>query len=114
TGTLAKARSTGAVTIAHRESSIPFSYLSRGQPIGYSIELCRKVVGAVAGAVGLELEIKWQSVTPETRINAVVSGRADLECGSTTDNLERRKQVAFSPTIFVWGAKLMGAKGCAI
>jgi ABC-type amino acid transport substrate-binding protein len=113
-GTLAKARSTGAVTIAYRESSIPFSYLSRGQPIGYSIELCRKLVEAIADAVGRELDIKWLSVTPETRINAIVSGRADLECGSTTDNLERRKQVAFSPTIFVAGTKLMVAKGSPI
>jgi len=114
TGTLAKARSSGAVTIAYRESSVPFSYVSRGQAIGYSIELCRKVVEAIGDAVGRELEIKWIAVTPETRIDAIVSGRADLECGSTTDNLERRKQVAFSPTIFVSGTKLMVGKGSPI
>jgi glutamate/aspartate transport system substrate-binding protein len=114
TGTLAKARSTGAVTIAYREASVPFSYLSRGQPIGYSIELCRKLVEAMGEAVGRELDIKWVAVTPETRIEAVVSGRADLECGSTTNNLERQKQVAFSPTIFVAGTKLMVGKGSPI
>ena len=114
TGTLAKARSTGAVTIAYREASVPFSYLSRGQPIGYSIELCRKLVEAMGEAVGRELDIKWVAVTPETRIEAIVSGRADLECGSTTNNLERQKQVAFSPTIFVAGTKLMVGKGSPI
>ena len=114
TGTLAKARSSSAVTIAYREASVPFSFLSRGQPVGYSIELCRKLVEAMGETVGRELEIKWLAVTPETRIDAIVSGRADLECGSTTNNLERQKQVAFSPTIFVSGTKLMVAKGSPI
>jgi len=114
TGTLAKARSSGAVTLAYREASVPFSYLSRGQPVGYSIELCRKLVEAASEAVGRDLEIKWLPVTSETRIEAIVSGKADLECGSTTNNLERQKQVAFSPTIFVSGTKLMVAKGSPI
>ncbi|HEX7465396.1 MAG TPA: transporter substrate-binding domain-containing protein, partial [Usitatibacter sp.] len=92
TGTLAKVRASGAVTIAHRESSIPFSYLSsRGEPIGYSIELCRKIVEAMSETVGRDLEIKWLPVTSETRIEAIATGRADLECGSTTSNLERQK-----------------------
>ena len=90
TGTLAKVRAAGAVTIAYRESSIPFSYLSaRGEPIGYSIELCKKLVEAIGEAVGRELAIKWLPVTSETRIEAIASGKADLECGSTTSNLER-------------------------
>lgn len=115
TGTLAKVRSSGAVTIAHRESSIPFSYRSaRGEPIGYSIELCRKLVDAIGEAVGRELEIKWLPVTSESRIDAIASGRADLECGSTTANLERRKRVAFSPTIFVSGTKLLVKAGSPI
>jgi glutamate/aspartate transport system substrate-binding protein len=114
-GTLAKARASGAVTIAHRESSIPFSYLSsRGEPIGYSIELCRKVVEAMSETVGRDLEIKWLPVTPDSRIEAIASGRADLECGSTTSNLERQKRVAFSPTIFVSGTKLMVKEGSPI
>jgi ABC-type amino acid transport substrate-binding protein len=115
TGTLAKARASGAITIAHRASSIPFSYLSaRGEPIGYSIELCRKLVEAIEETVGRELEIKWLPVTSESRIEAIVSGRADLECGSTTDNIERKKQVGFSPTIFVSGTKLMVKEGSPI
>ncbi|HEX4331143.1 MAG TPA: amino acid ABC transporter substrate-binding protein [Usitatibacter sp.] len=115
TGTLLKARTTGAVTIAHRESSIPFSYLSgKGEPIGYSIELCRKVVDAMQEAVGRELEIKWLAVTSDSRMDAIVSGRADLECGSTTSNLDRAKRVAFSPTVFVSGTKLMVKRGSPI
>ncbi|HEX3169166.1 MAG TPA: amino acid ABC transporter substrate-binding protein [Burkholderiales bacterium] len=115
TGTLQKARASGAVTIAYRESSIPSSYLStRGEPIGYSIELCRKLVEAIGDAVGRELAIKWLPVTSESRIDAIVSGRADLECGSTTNNLERQKLVGFSPTIFVSGTKLMVKSGSPI
>jgi glutamate/aspartate transport system substrate-binding protein len=115
TGTLASARASGIVTIAHRESSIPFSYLSaRGEPIGYSIELCRKVVEAMSEEVGRELEIRWLPVTSESRIDAIVSGRADLECGSTTSNAERAKRVAFSPTIFVAGTKLLVKRGSPV
>ena len=114
-GTLLKARSSGVVTIAHRESSIPFSYLSsRGEPIGYSIELCRRIVEAMSEAVGRDLGVKWLAVTSESRIDSIASGRADLECGSTTHNLERAARVAFSPTIFVSGTKLMVKHGSAI
>ena len=115
TGTLQKVRTTRVVTIGYRESSIPFSYLSaRGEPIGYSIELCRKLVEAISEAVGREVTIKWLPVTPESRIDAVVSGQVDLECGSTTNNLERQKRVGFSPTIFVSGTKLMVGKGSPV
>jgi len=114
-GTLLKARKTGTVTIAHRESSVPFSYLNtRGEPIGYSIELCRALVDAMTQAVGRELQIQWLPVTSENRIDAITSGRADLECGSTTNNLERSKRVAFSPTFFVSGTKLMVKRGSPI
>jgi len=115
TGTLAKVRAAGALTIAYRESSVPFSYLSaRGAPIGYSIELCRKLGEAIGEAIGREIALKWLPVTSETRIAAITSGRADLECGSTTNNLERQKQVAFSPIIFVAGTKLLVKRGSPI
>jgi ABC-type amino acid transport substrate-binding protein len=115
TGTLAKVRAAGALTIAYRESSVPFSYLSaRGAPIGYSIELCRKLGEAIGEAIGREIALKWLPVTAETRIAAITSGRADLECGSTTNNLERQKQVAFSPIIFVAGTKLLVKRGSPI
>src|SRR3954452_20170777 len=115
TGTLAKVRAARAFTVAYRESSVPFSYLSpRGEPIGYSIELCRKVGEAIGQALGREVPIKWLVVTSESRIEAVASGKADLECGSTTNNLERQKQVAFSPVIFVAGTKLLVKRGSAV
>jgi glutamate/aspartate transport system substrate-binding protein len=115
TGTLAKVRAASAITVAYRESSVPFSYLSaRSEPIGYSIELCKKLAEAIGDAVGRELAIQWTPVTSETRIAAIASGRADLECGSTTNNLERQKQVAFSPVIFVAGTKLLVKRGSPI
>lgn len=115
TGTLAKARASGTVTIGHRESSIPFSYISpRGEPIGYSIDLCKLLVDAIGDAVDRTIDIKWQPVTAETRIPAVVSGKVDLECGSTTSNLERQKLVSFSPIIFVSGTKLLVPNGSPI
>ena len=115
TGTLAKVRAAGALTIAYRESSVPFSYLSaRGEPIGYSIELCRKLGEAIGEAVGREIAFKWLAVTSETRIEAITSGKADVECGSTTNNLERQKLVAFSPVIFVAGTKLLVKRGSPV
>jgi ABC-type amino acid transport substrate-binding protein len=114
-GTLAKVRDSGTITIGHRESSIPFSYLSpRGEPIGYSIDLCKLLVDAISEEVGRTITIKWQPVTSESRIPAIVSGQVDLECGSTTNNLERQKQVNFSPTFFVSGTKLLVKKGSPI
>jgi len=115
TGTLGKVRANGYVTIAHRDASIPFSYLSRvGEPIGYSIELCRCLVDAMSEAVGRDLAIRWLPVTSDTRLDAITSGRADLECGSTTNNLKRAKLVAFSPVIFVSGTKLLVKSGSPI
>ena len=115
TGTLAKVRESGAITIGHRESSIPFSYRSaRGEPIGYSIDLCKLLVDAISEEVGRTIAVKWLPVTSESRIPAVAGGQVDLECGSTTNNLERQKQVSFSPTMFVSGTKLMVKKGSPI
>jgi glutamate/aspartate transport system substrate-binding protein len=115
TGTLRKARDSGAITIAYRVSSIPFSYLSpRGEPIGYSIDLCKLLVEAIGDQIGRTLAIRWQPVTSESRIASIASGQSDLECGSTTSNVERRKTIAFSPTIFVSGTKLLVRKGSPI
>lgn len=114
-GTLAKAQKSGSITIGYRESSVPFSYVSaRGEPIGYSIDLCRQLVDAIGDALHKPIAIQWKVVTSESRIPAVTSGQVDLECGSTTNNLERRRQVAFSPTMFVSGTKLMVKKGSPI
>jgi len=115
TGTLAKVRDAGAIAVGYRESSVPFSYLSpRNEPIGYSVELCKALVAAIEEEVHKSLEIKWVPVTSESRIDAVEKGQVDLECGSTTNNLERQKRVAFSPTIFISGTKLLVKKGSPI
>jgi glutamate/aspartate transport system substrate-binding protein len=109
TGTLAKVNGSGTIAIAYREASFPFSYLGPGnQPMGYSIDLCQAIVDEIGREIDKpDLKIAYVPVTSETRMQAVVSGKADLECGSTTNNAERQKQVAFSPIMFVTGTKLM-------
>lgn len=109
TGTLKKIRDSKAVTLGYRESSIPFSYVNKpGEPIGYSIDLCNAVVTEISGELeGVEIAVKYKKVTAEARIPAVRSGEIDLECGSTTANFERKKEVAFSPIFFVAGTKLL-------
>ncbi|WP_175727818.1 amino acid ABC transporter substrate-binding protein [Burkholderia ambifaria] len=115
TGTLAKVRSSGTIALGYRDASIPFSYLNaRNQPIGYSIELCKALVSSIEDAVNKSLTIRWVPVTSDNRIDAVVSGNVDLECGSTTSNLERQQRVAFSPIIFVAGTKVMVKRGSPI
>ena len=114
-GTLAKVRKSATIAVGHRNASVPFSYLSaRGEPIGYAIDICRAIVERIATEVDRELAIRWVPVTPETRLQAVMDGTVDLECGSTTANAEREKTVAFSPTIFVAGTKLMVRKDSGI
>ena len=114
-GTLAKVHQKGEVALAYRDSSLPFSYLDvRGKPIGYSIELCKAVVHAMEVAVHKPLTIRWVPVTSATRFDAITSGQADLECGSTTSNKERQQTVAFSPTFFVSGTKLLVKKSSSV
>ena len=115
TGTLAKVHQKGEVALAYRDSSLPFSYLdARGKPIGYSIELCKAIVHAMEVAVHKPLAIRWVPVTSATRFEAIISGQADLECGSTTSNKERQQTVAFSPTFFVSGTKLLVQKASPV
>src|SRR5438128_5243232 len=100
TGTLAKIRDSGAITIGYRESSIPFSYLDeKQQPIGYSMDLCMRVVDAVKQELKMPgLKVNLQPVTSANRIPQLQAGNIDIECGSTTNSNERQKQVAFGPT----------------
>ena len=116
TGTLKKIKDSKTVTLGYRESSIPFSYVSKsGEPIGYSIDLCSAVVDEVSKELeGVEIAVKYTKVTAETRIPAVKSGEVDLECGSTTANFERKKEVAFSPIFFVAGTKLLVPRSSGI
>lgn len=103
TGTLKKIKETGAITIGHRESSIPFSYLDdKQQPIGYAMDLCARIVDAVKAELKLPaLKVNLQPVTSANRIPLLQNGTIDMECGSTTNSVERQKQVAFGPTYFV-------------
>jgi glutamate/aspartate transport system substrate-binding protein len=115
-GTLKKVRDSGTITLGYRESSLPFSYLNRRQqPIGYSLDLCREIVEDVSTELdGMEIKIAFAPVTPVDRLQRVASGEIDLECGSTTGNVQRRKEVAFSPIFFVAGTKLMVPKSSSV
>jgi glutamate/aspartate transport system substrate-binding protein len=103
TGTLKKIKETGTITVGHRESSIPFSYLDdKQQPIGYAMDLCMKIVDAVKAELKMPgLKVQLQPVTSSNRIPLMQNGTIDLECGSTTNSVERQKQVSFGPTYFV-------------
>ncbi|MGC1530954.1 MAG: amino acid ABC transporter substrate-binding protein [Bradyrhizobium sp.] len=114
--TLAAIKSRHTVHLGYRESSPPFSFLDQAnRPIGYSLELCQAVVDEIGVEVDDPgLKIEYVKVTSDDRIPAVVQGKIDLECGSTTANAERSKQVAFSPLMFVAGTKLMVPKDSTI
>ncbi|WP_420476862.1 transporter substrate-binding domain-containing protein [Noviherbaspirillum sp. ST9] len=103
TGTLKKIKDTGTITVGHRESSVPFSYLDdKQQPIGYAMDLCMKIVDAVKTELKLpNLKVNLQPVTSSNRIPLLQNGTIDLECGSTTNSVVRQQQVAFGPTYFV-------------
>jgi glutamate/aspartate transport system substrate-binding protein len=110
--TLANIKKTHVVHLGYRESSPPFSFLDQAnRPIGYSLELCEAVVDEIGVEVDdPNLKIEYVKVTSDDRIQAVLDKKIDLECGSTTANAERAKQVAFSPLMFVAGTKLMVPK----
>ncbi len=116
TGTLKKIKDSGTITLGVRDSSIPFSYLDDKQAYqGYSIDLCLRIVDAVRKEVGVQnLNVKMNPVTSATRIPLMANGTVDLECGSTTNNLERQKQVAFAPTTFVAANRLLAKKSANI
>src|SRR6266852_3276690 len=114
--TLANIKNTHVVRLGYRESSPPFSFLDQAnRPIGYSLELCEAIVDEIGVEVDdANLKIEYVKVTSDDRIPAVVQKKIDLECGSTTANAERSKQVAFSPLIFVAGTKLMVPKASTV
>ncbi len=99
----------GKLVIAHRESSIPFSYLDGDKkPVGYAVDLCLSVAEAVRRKTGIKsMQVAFLQVTPANRIAAIEQGKADLECGSTTNNAERRQKVAFTIPHFITGARLL-------
>ena len=111
-GTLKKIKETGAISLGHRDSSVPFSYLDdKQQPIGYAMDICAKIVDAVKKELKLDkLEVKLTPVTSSTRIPLIANGTVDLECGSTTNNADRQKQVSFAPTHFLTASRFVTKK----
>lgn len=115
-GTLKKIKDSGTIILGHRESSIPFSYYNdQQQVVGYSQDLTGKIVEAVKTELKLpKLNVKLVPITAQNRITLIQNGTVDFECGSTTNNTERQKQVAFSNTIFIVGTRLMTKKDSGI
>jgi glutamate/aspartate transport system substrate-binding protein len=108
-GTLDKVKASGSIALAYRESSIPFSYLGgEGQPIGFGWEICNKIVDQVKKSTGrADLKISTQSVTSQNLIPLLINGTIDIECGSTTNNSERAKQVDFAINYFYTGTRFL-------
>src|SRR5687767_8048918 len=115
-GTLKKIKDSGAITIGHRDASVPFSYYDdKQQPVGYSMDLCARVVEAVKKEVGVpNLKVNYQLVTSANRIPLMANGTIDLECGSTTNNLARQEQVWFATTHFVTANRFVAKKSAKI
>src|ERR687887_778207 len=111
-GTLKKIKDSGSITIGHRDASIPFSYYDdKQQPVGYAMDLCHRIVDAVKNDLKMpNLKVNYQLVTSANRIPLMANGTIDLECGSTTNNLERQKQVAFTITHFVTANRFVSKK----
>jgi len=111
-GTLKKIKDSGTITIGHRDASIPFSYYNdQQQPIGYAMDLCLRIVDAVKNELKMpKLDVKYQLVTSANRIPLMANGTIDLECGSTTNNAERQKQVAFTITHFLTATRVVSKK----
>jgi ABC-type amino acid transport substrate-binding protein len=109
TSVIERLKSGGKIILAHRESSVPFSYLDADKkPVGYALDLCLKIAEAVAKKVGAKDNgVAFLMVTPANRIAAIEQGKADMECGSTTNNAERRQKVAFTVPHFITGARLL-------
>ncbi|WP_226569137.1 glutamate/aspartate ABC transporter substrate-binding protein [Mangrovibacter yixingensis] len=114
--TLDKIKSSGVVVVGHRESSVPFSYYNNEQKVvGYSQDFSNAIVDAIKTKLNMpNLTVKMIPITSQNRIPLLQNGTFDFECGSTTNNLERQKQVAFSDTIFVIGTRLLVKKGSSI
>ena len=115
-GTLKKIKDNGFITIGHRDASIPFSYYDdKQQPIGFAMDLCAKIVDAVKANLKMpNLQVKYQLVTSANRIPLIANGTVDLECGSTTNNIERQKQVGFTITHFLTANRYVTKKSAGI
>src|SRR6185436_15016355 len=110
--TLGKVKSSGTITIGHRDASLPLSYYDdKQQPIGYAMDLCARIVDAVKTDLKMpKIDVKYQLVTSANRIPLMANGTIDLECGSTTNNLARQKEVSFTITHFVTANRWVSKK----
>lgn len=109
-GVLDKIQAGGALVIAHRESSVPFSYIDTrsGKPVGYALDLCLRLAEAVRKQTGRkDMKVEFLIVTPANRMAVIEQGKADMECGSTTNNAQRRQTVAFTVPHFITGARML-------
>ena len=115
-GTLKKIKDTGVVKIGNRDASLPLSYLDdKQQPVGYGTDICLKVVEAIKAELKMpNLKVEFVPVTSQTRIPILTGGNIDLECGSTTNSMERQKQVAFAPVYFMTGTRIIVKKSSGI
>ena len=115
-GTLKKIKDNGQIVMGHRESSVPFAYMeSDGKPIGYTVDLCNKIIDRVKKTLNMpNLKVKLVPVTSQTRIPLLANGTIDIECGSTTNNLTRSKQISYLHVTFITGTKLAVRKGSGI
>jgi len=112
---LARIAEDGVINVGHRESSVPFAYIGDdGEPIGFSIDLCLNIVEAVEDEIGMDVEINWVAVNPQTRIPLMANGTIDLECGSTTNKLSRQEQVDYAYTTFITGTKILTKRDSGI
>jgi glutamate/aspartate transport system substrate-binding protein len=116
TGTLKKIKETGSMTVGHRDASIPFSYYDdKQQPVGFAMDVCARIVDAVKSELKLpKIDVKYQLVTSANRIPLMANGTIDLECGSTTNNVDRQKQVGFTNTHFLTASRYVSKKSSNI
>ena len=105
---LDRIRSSGQIVIAHRDTSVPFSYLDgNGKPVGYAMDLCYRIAQSIQRNLGMkELRVAYKPVSSADRITVIAEGRADIECGSTTNNAERRQKVAFTIPHYIAGSRI--------
>ena len=105
----------GTINMGHREASVPFAYIKDGKVQGYSIDLCNKFIEKIKATLKMpSLKVKHVAVTSQTRLALIANGTIDMECGSTTNNLTRQKQVDYLPVTFITGTKLASKKGSGI
>jgi glutamate/aspartate transport system substrate-binding protein len=112
---LQRIKERGVINMGHREASVPFAYIQDGKVQGYSIDLCDKFVEKIKATLEMpDLKVKHVPVTSQTRLALIANGTIDMECGSTTNNLTRQKQVDYLPVTFITGTKLASLKGSGI